>query len=63
MGRPLRIAVGGLVHHALNRADARLIRFDDDGDDTAFERVPCFVPVTRRTAPPWRPRRPTGNAG
>jgi putative transposase len=39
MGRPLRVAEGGLVYHALNRANARLTIFEDDGDYAAFERV------------------------
>lgn len=39
MGRPLRVAEGGLIYHALNRANARLTIFADDGDYAAFERV------------------------
>ena len=39
MGRPLRAAEGGLIYHALNRANARLAIFSDDGDFDAFERV------------------------
>jgi putative transposase len=39
MGRPLRAAEGGLVHHALNRANGRLPLFEKDGDYLAFERV------------------------
>lgn len=39
MGRPPRAAEGGLVYHALNRANARLTIFDDDGDYEAFVRV------------------------
>jgi putative transposase len=39
MGRPLRAAVGGLVYHVLNRANARLRIFDGDADYAAFERV------------------------
>ncbi len=39
MGRPLRAAEGGLIYHALNRANARLAIFTDDGDFAAFERV------------------------
>ena len=39
MGRPRRAAQGGLVYHTLNRANARLTIFEDDGDFTAFERV------------------------
>ncbi len=37
MGRPLRAAEGGLIYHALNRANARLTIFDDEGDYLAFE--------------------------
>ena len=32
MGRSLRTAEGGLVYHALNPGNARLVVFDDDGD-------------------------------
>jgi putative transposase len=39
MGRPLRVAPGGLVYHVLNRANGRMALFDDDGDYAAFERV------------------------
>jgi putative transposase len=39
MGRPLRAAQGGLVYHTLNRANARLTIFDDDGDFAAFEGI------------------------
>jgi REP-associated tyrosine transposase len=39
MSRPLRAAEGGLVYHALNRANARLAIFADAGDFGAFERV------------------------
>lgn len=39
MGRPLRVAPGGLVYHVLNRANGRQRLFDDDGDYVAFERV------------------------
>jgi putative transposase len=39
MGRPLRVAPGGLVYHVLNRANGRQRLFDDDGDFSAFERV------------------------
>jgi putative transposase len=39
MGRPHRAAEGGLIYHALNRANARLAMFADDGDYGAFERV------------------------
>jgi len=39
MGRPLRAAEGGIVYHTLNRANARLAIFADDGDFAAFVRV------------------------
>lgn len=39
MPRPRRAAEGGLIYHALNRANARSAIFDDDGDYAAFERV------------------------
>ncbi len=39
MGRPLRVAPGGLVYHVLNRANGRMRLFEDDGDYFAFERV------------------------
>ena len=39
MGRPLRAASGDIVYHVLNRANARRLLFEDDGDYIAFERV------------------------
>ncbi|MEQ8790017.1 MAG: transposase [Pirellulaceae bacterium] len=39
MGRPRRAAEGGVVYHALNRANARLPIFEKQGDYEAFERV------------------------
>jgi putative transposase len=39
MNRPPRIAEGGIVYHALNRAVARRAIFEDHGDYAAFERV------------------------
>ena len=39
MPRPPRAAEGGLVYHALNRANARLAIFETDEDYAAFERV------------------------
>ena len=39
MGRPLRAAEGGIIYHTLNRANARLTIFADDGDFDAFVRV------------------------
>jgi len=39
MGRPHRAAEGGYVYHVLNRANARMRIFRDDGDYEAFEKV------------------------
>ena len=39
MGRPHRAAEGGYVYHVLNRANARMTIFADDGDFEAFEKV------------------------
>src|SRR5580698_6912385 len=39
MPRPRRAAEGGLVYHALNRANARMTIFESDDDYAAFERV------------------------
>jgi putative transposase len=39
MGRPRRLAPGGLVYHVLNRANARRPIFKKDEDYRAFERV------------------------
>jgi hypothetical protein len=39
LSRPPRVAEGGIVYHALNRAVARHAIFEDDGDYAAFERV------------------------
>ena len=39
MPRQRRVAPGGYVNHALNRAVARLPLFEKDGDFDAFERV------------------------
>ena len=39
MGRPHRAAEGGLIYHVLNRANARMTIFQDDGDYQAFEKV------------------------
>ena len=39
MPRHARVAPGGLVYHALNRATARLPLFESDADFEAFERV------------------------
>ncbi len=43
MGRPPRIATGGLVYHALNRANARVGIFDSEGDYAAFLRIMAEV--------------------
>ena len=39
MGRPARAAQRGLVYHTLNRANAQLAIFHDDGDFAAFEQI------------------------
>jgi putative transposase len=39
MGRPRRAAEGGYVYHVLNRANARMTIFRNDGDYEAFEKV------------------------
>jgi putative transposase len=39
MPRPRRAAEGGLIYHALSRANARLAIFGSDADNAAFERV------------------------
>ena len=39
MGRAKRAAVGGLIYHVLNRANARLPIFEKDADYEAFERI------------------------
>ena len=39
MPRIARVAPGGLVYHALNRAVARLPLFEKEADYAAFERV------------------------
>lgn len=39
MGRPLRAAVGDLVYHVLNRANARVRIFKSEADYKAFEQV------------------------
>jgi putative transposase len=47
MGRPHRAAEGGYVYHVLNRANARVAIFDNDGDYEAFERI--LVDAVART--------------
>jgi putative transposase len=39
MPRPRRMALGGLVYHVLNRANARRRIFEAPGDYAAFERI------------------------
>lgn len=39
MGRPHRAAEGGYVYHVLNRVNARMTLFEDDGDYQAFETI------------------------
>ena len=46
MGRPPRAAEGGLIYHALNRANARLTIFEHPDDYDAFLRVPRPSPLT-----------------
>ena len=46
MARPPRVAEGGLIYHALNRANARLRIFDEEADYAAFVKVLAEV-VTR----------------
>jgi putative transposase len=41
MSRTARVAPGGLVYHAMNRAVARLPLFEKEGDYAAFEQVLC----------------------
>jgi putative transposase len=48
MGRPPRAAQGGQIYHVLNRANARLPIFEDDGDYAAFEKV--LTEAVERTA-------------
>lgn len=40
MGRALRQAPGGLIYHALNRANGRLTTLREAADYAAFERIP-----------------------
>ena len=49
MGRPLRAAEGGYVYHVLNRSNARMRIFDDDGDYEAFEKVLLQAVARTRT--------------
>ncbi len=39
MGRPSRVALGGLVYHVINRANGGMRLFESDADYAAFERV------------------------
>ena len=39
MGRPQRAAAGGYVYHVLNRANARMTIFENEGDYGAFEKA------------------------
>lgn len=48
MGRPHRAAAGGYVYHVLNRANARMTIFEDDGDYEAFEKL--LLEAVERTA-------------
>ncbi len=56
MGRPPRAAEGGLVYHALNRANARLAIFHEADNDDAFLRViacVCWPTVSCPTTSTW----------
>jgi putative transposase len=48
MGRPHRAAQGGFVYHVLNRANARMTVFEENGDYEAFENV--LAEAVERTA-------------
>ncbi len=48
MGRSPRVDVGGYVYHVLNRGNARMAIFDDDGDYQAFEAI--LEQAVQRTA-------------
>jgi len=39
MGRALRISLGGLIYHVLNRSNGRLPIFEKGQDYAAFERI------------------------
>jgi REP-associated tyrosine transposase len=52
MGRPLRAAEGGFVYHVLNRANARMTIFDDDGDYSAFVELLAALKVPAPSAFP-----------
>ncbi len=39
MGRPRRVADGGLIYHVLNRGNARMTIFEKDADYDAFEGI------------------------
>lgn len=39
MGRPLRITVGGIAYHVLNRGNGGMRLFENDGDYAAFEKI------------------------
>ena len=39
MGRPKRVAAGGVVYHVLNRANARMTIFEKESDYESFEQI------------------------
>jgi putative transposase len=47
MARPPRAAEGGLIYHAMNRANARMRIFEDEGDYATFAKV--LAEVATRT--------------
>ena len=51
MGRPHRAAEGGYIYHVLNRANARMTVFEDDGDYEAFEKVLVEAVESRKRFP------------
>src|SRR5437868_2644149 len=54
MARPPRAAEGGLIYHALNRANARLRIFDEDADYDAFDPVLAERAERGRWGSLWR---------
>lgn len=50
MGRPLRATSADVVYHVLNRANARMTLFDDEGDYAAFDAKRCQEPLFRVAA-------------
>ena len=54
MGRPKRVADGGVIYHVLNRANARMTIFEKDEDYEAFERVLQEAVERTETHDCWR---------